>query len=64
MPVADDIVSDRRAGIKRRRQWGVGDVDRFERILGPVAGDDDYDRLALIAHALDRTILHCADPAW
>jgi hypothetical protein len=48
--------------------WGSSvagsDVDRLERILGSVAGDDDYDRLTLITHARGRAILRCADPSW
>jgi hypothetical protein len=55
VPVANDIVSGR-PWIEPGRQRSVGDVDHFECVLGPVAvaGDDDGDRLALIAHALGR----------
>src|SRR3954454_19563950 len=47
---------ERRAWIDDRRQWLIIDLDQFERILREVAaaGNDDPDRLADIAHALDR----------
>jgi len=52
-PVADDVVDRGGARIDGRRQRTVGDLDRFERVLGPiaVAGDNHGDRLALVAHA-------------
>ena len=55
VPVADDISSGV-ARIEYGGQWAIRDLDHFERVFRPVAvaGDDNGDRLALIAHALDR----------
>ncbi len=47
---------DRGLGIDHRRQLLVVDLDQLERVLGDIAalGGDDRDRLADVAHAVER----------